>query len=397
MKQGIKYTIIILLFFVTMFFIVSYFSDGYNKVEYENLGKHLLKKIYTLDVGEYRYKSGVLSDDDNIYRWENDKIDGEGFVNVDKYGNVKFYINNDDGCVYKTSIGNVKYSKNKCNKFDSVDIELIKNNNKISFKSSKANLEYKISSKDDFKGEWIKKEYNGNLLISSYSVGDNYIWFKDENGNISDVVTFSVNCLDTKDSIYDSNVFYCSGSVVLLDNTEWVVIKDDIDRITMMKKKSLDENIAHCDSEYSNFCYYGEDTSMYRWSTSKVNYFLNNTYLNSFSEEVKASLVTEYICDEYVNYTCDGGNCGGYKKSVINYNEWNCVDYTPSKVRILSFDEYNYIYSKIGENKLINGSYLLINSLSHDNASIVDNDYSVFIKGNILDEYKIRPVITLKK
>ena len=44
MKQGIKYTIIIILFFIAMFFVVSIFSNRYDKVEYENLGKNLLKK-----------------------------------------------------------------------------------------------------------------------------------------------------------------------------------------------------------------------------------------------------------------------------------------------------------------------------------------------------------------
>ena len=396
MKQGIKYTIIIILFFIAMFFIVSFFSDKYDKVEYENLGKELLKKIYELDEGEYEYKSGVLSNSEKIYRWEVNPIDGDGKVSIDKYGNVKFYINVDRGCIYKTSTGNVKHSKSKCNQFYIVDIEVIKNNNKVSFKSSYENLEYKISDKDDFRGEWIKKEYNGNLLINNFNEGENYVWFRDENGNISDVVTFSVDCLNSKDSIYDESVFYCSGSIIKLDNIEWLVLKDESDKITLMKKNSLDVKISHCDLGDDSYCS-GDETSLYRWSTSKVNYYLNNTFIDSFSDDIKNKLETEYICDEYVNYTCDDMNCGGYKKNTINKNNWTCIDYTPSKIRIISFDEYNYIYGKLGESNLINGSYLMINSLSHNKASIVDNNYSVFINGDILEEYKIRPVITLKK
>ena len=60
MKQGIKYTIIIILFFIAMFFVVSIFSNRYDKVEYENLGKNLLKKLYDLKEGDYSYKYGVL-------------------------------------------------------------------------------------------------------------------------------------------------------------------------------------------------------------------------------------------------------------------------------------------------------------------------------------------------
>lgn len=396
MKQGIKYTIIIILFFIAMFFVVSIFSNRYDKVEYENLGKNLLKKLYDLEEGDYSYKYGVLSNSENIYRWEIKAIDGEGLVNVDKYGNIKFYINVDRGCVFKTSTGNVKYMKSKCNGFDSVDIELIKNNNKISFKSSIDNLSYKISSKDDFEGEWINKEYSGNLLINSFSEGDNYIWFKSKDGRISEVVTFSVDCLNSRDTIYDKNVFYCSGSIVNLDNTDWIVVKDESDKITLMKKNPLDVKISHCYLGDDQYCS-GNESSIYRWSTSKVNDYLNNTFINTFSQSTLTALETEYICDEYVNYTCDDGNCGGYKKSIINKNNWSCTDYSPSKVRIPSFDEYNYIYSKLGESSLIRGSYLLINSLEHNNASIVDNNFSVFIKGNILEEYKIRPVITLKK
>lgn len=396
MKQGIKYTIIILLFFITMFFVVSIFSDRYDKVEYENLGKDLLKKIYELDEGEYEYKSGVLSNSESIYRWEINPIDGEGLVDIDRYGNVKFFINVDTGCIYKTSMGNVNYMKTKCNQFDTVDIEVIKNNNKVSFKSSFSNLEYKISNKDDFKGDWIKTKYDGNLLINSFNEGDNYIWFKDEKGNISDLVIFSVDCLSSKGSVYDKNVFYCTGSIVKLDSFEWIVVKDESDKITLMKKNSLEEKISHCDLGDDSYCS-GSDTSIYRWSASKVNDYLNNSFINVLSEETKLQLETEYICDEYVNYTCDEMSCGGFKKNTINNNNWNCVDYTPSKIRLISFDEYNHMYSKLGNSSLIKGSYLMINSLSHNKSSIVDNNFSVFINGNILEEYKIRPVITLKK
>ncbi len=396
MKQGIKYTIILLLFFIAMFFIVSFFSDKYDNVSYENLGKDLLKKLYELDEGEYEYKFGVLSNTDNIYRWEINPIDGEGLVNVDKYGNIKFFINVNTGCIYKTSMGNVKYMKTKCNQLYTVDIETIKNNNRVSFKSSFQDLEYKISDKDDFKGEWIKKEYSGNLLINSYNEGENFIWFKDRDGNISEVVSFSVDCLNTKNSIYDKDVFYCSGSVVNVDGIEWIVIRDESDKITLMKKNSLDEKLSHCDLFEDAYCS-GNDSSLYRWSTSKVNDYLNNSFVNELSENTKAQLVTEYICDEYLNNTCDEKNCGGYKKSYINKNDWACVDYTPSKVRLISFDEYNYIYGKIGESSLIKGSYLMINSFIHNKASIVDNNFSVFINGEILEEFKIRPIITLKK
>ena len=51
----------------------------------------------------------------------------------------------------------------------------------------------------------------------------------------------------------------------------------------------------------------------------------------------------------------------------------------------------------VGLRKKIKGTYLMINSLNKDKASIVDLDYSVFINEDLLNQNKIRPVITLKK
>lgn len=397
MKQGIKYTIVFILFLTIMIVVFSLYFKRYDEVYYTNRGNALLAKLYLFKEGTYKYENGNVTGNNVILYDDDFYIDGTGEIDIDKYGNIKFYIETDDFCVYKNSMSDVKLMKSKCHKFDTLDVEIIKNNNRISFKSNVDNLEYKISTKDDFLGEWIKKDYNGNLIISNYSEGNNYIWFKDRDGNISDVVKFKVDCLNTENAKYNSDIFYCSGSVVIIDDMEWIVISDKVDEISLMKRYALDEELAHCFNQESDSCYYMEDTIYsYKWSNSYVNSYLNNTFIEELSDETKNKLVSKYICDEFTSENCDG-NCGGYSKEVINHNNWKCSDYTSSKIRIISFDEYNYIYKRIGEDKKIKGTYLMINSLNKDMATLVDLDYSVFINENLLNANKIRPVITLKK
>lgn len=398
MKRRVIYLIVFILFSLGMFIVISFFVKKYNDIDIVNRGKALLTKLYDLDSGEYSYNNGKVSNDNSIFIDDNFFIDGTGKIEKDKYGNVRFYINMNNGCVYKTSMGNVKTMQNECNDFVNVMVKLIKNNNKISFSSMDDNLEYKISNKDDFIGEWIKEEYSGNIIINKYNEGDNYIWFKDTKGNISDAIKFNISCLNSSGEKYNNEVFYCSGSSVIVDNIEWIVIKDDASEITLMMKNVLENKMAHCSSEFSKFCYYTDDVEFpYKWSNSIVNDYLNTVFINELSSETKNKLVTKYICDEYTNNTCNDQSCGGYKKEFINNHGWSCTNYSASDVRIISFDEYNYIYGKIGENKLIKGTYLMMNMLESDKASIVDSDYGVYIMEDLLNPNKIRPVITLKK
>ena len=397
MKQGIKYTIVFIIFITIMIVVFSLYFRRYDSVFYKNGGNALLNKLYELEEGSYKYENGNVTGNDVIIYDDNFYFDGTGEIEIDKYGNIKFFINTNGFCVYKNSLSSVKFMKSKCNEFYILDVGIIRNNNKISFKSSSSNLEYKISNNDDFNGEWIKKDYDGNLIINSYNDGNNYIWFKDTNGNISNVIKFNVDCLNTDNAKYNSDIFYCSGSVVNIDDKDWIVISDKGDEITLMMNDSLEEELPHCFEQESESCYYMDNqVYSYRWSNSYVNSYLNNTFINELGDNTKNKLVTKYICDDFDREECDG-NCGGYTKEVINHNNWECKDYTSSKVRLISFDEYNYIYKKIGENKKIKGTYLMINSLNKDKASIVDLDYSVFINEDLLNVNKIRPVITLKK
>jgi hypothetical protein len=112
--------------------------------------------------------------------------------------------------------------ESKCPSEKDIKVEIVKNNDIVSFVSEIENLSYKISNNDDFGGSWEKSE-GKNVVISSYNSGMNYIWFKDDNGNLSEVYDFNVECLDSNGEEYDPEIFYCKGSKVTLDNKKWLV------------------------------------------------------------------------------------------------------------------------------------------------------------------------------
>ena len=383
MKQSIKYFIVFVIFIIIMIIIFTVYLERYDRVKYTNIGINILNELKDAESGTYIYKDGYVGNDKNIYSSSSYEFVGNGKVIIDNYKNISFYINGEDFCIYKYPMGDVNYVKNNCNDFDKLTIKVIKNNNQISFESIVENLEYKLSYKDNFKGEWIKPENSGNLILNSYNDGDNYIWFKDENGNLSDTIKFSVDCFDVVNGKYNKDIFYCSGSEVVIDQTNWIVIEDRVEEITLMRKEALENKLSH--------------SNLYTWELSNVNAYLNNVYINTLSSSMKSMLVEKNICEDYINLSCDNNSCGGYKEETIVHNNWTCSKYVKSKIRILSFDEYNYIYSRIGNNKSIRGEYLIINSFSSDKVSIVDSDYSVFILEDVSTLHNIRPVITLKK
>lgn len=398
MKKKIEYTIIILLFLVTMYYVISFFIKKYEVIELTNQSKHLLEYLYTLDEGDYLFNDGTLESSNKVYVSDEFFFNGNGKINIDKYGNVKFYINTKNKCINKTSEGNIELLDSVCNSFEEFNVKMIRNNSKISFTSIKGDLEYKISENDDYSGEWINQEYKDNLILNTYNQGTNYIWFKDTKGNISEVLKFSVECLETENTKYNSDIFYCSGSKIIIDNIDWIVIRDEKNKITLMTDKPLEDRLPHCLKEKSEYCYVTDNSKLvYKWSNSYINYYLNSVFINELSKDIKDKLKTEYICDEYDNITCNNEGCGGYSKSIINTNKWNCTNYTSSKIRLLSFNEYNYIYSRILDNESIVGEYWLINSFNKEKGSIVDQKYEVYVLEQLTNEVDVRPVITISK
>lgn len=397
MKQIRKYIVIFILFLLFMMCILFYFINKYNNTHMLNKAKYLLEELYSLKEGNYYFKNGFIYTKDNSLLKEKNFFDGNGKIQVDKYGNVRFNIESGNKCLYKTYLGNTSIG-DECNEFETVKVNVSKNNSIISFITNQKDLEYKISKSNNFKGKWVKEEYNGNIILKKYNIGKNYIWFKDNKGNISNTIEFNVECLDTKDAIYNKNVFYCSGSIVKFNNEYWVVLEDKEDSVKLMKKDALDNKMPMCLDHKDALCYYNEsDSNSLSWSKSYVNYYLNNVYINVFPDDIRNNLINMEICDDYDSLNCDGSSCGGYIKDEIDDNEWYCKDYTNSYIKVISYNEFNYVYLNSKNKSSVKGNYYAINSYINNFASSIQNNYEFYILENPTSELSVKPVIIYKK
>ena len=402
MKKFKRIIILIILFILVLICILFVFNNSIKNIRLKNKTIQLVNYIYTLNSGEYYYKNGVLYDSKSSVVATAYYIDGEGSIVKDKYNNISLSIALDGRCVYKTSLGKV-IAENNCDNEYNLSPVINKNNSQITFKFNNTISEYMISNKDDFSGKWIKLNKNI-LVINLYEEGEYYIWFRDSNGNLSETVTFDINCLPAEDAPYDEGILYCTGSTLNIDNDKWIVIEDKDKLITLMRYESLDNKLNHSEEEN------------YKWSTSLINKYLNEEYINTLSDDIKNKLVNVDICDDASGTEgCDSNDgCGGYKKetiekyfaacfangcnAVINKYKWTCSTYTKSKVRIISYDEYGYLYDNIKDKELIYGSYWMINSYRVNNGGMsVTNNAEVFINEKVTNKLDVKPVITLKR
>ena len=382
MKKNYKYVIVVITFLLIMAGIIFYFKERYNKIVYKNSANHLLKEVYNLEMGDYIFSHGYLIN--SMGKKINDVkyFDGNGNINKDKYGNVKFFINTDDYCLYKTSLGKIRVSEHKCSSYGKIDLEQTSNNSVVSFKSDKF-LYYKVSNHDDLKGDWI---YGGNdIVIKSFDEGDNYIWFKDSEGRLSDVIKYNMSCIYTEGNKYDENIYYCIGSSIVIDGTDWLVVDMSNDEMTLMSRYAIGSMPLY------------EGTKDYKWSNSNVFFKLNNDYINSLPSSIKDKIIVKSICNEYSIQGCKNNEgCGGYLKEVINENKWYCSDYVDSKVRLLSYDEYNRIYMSPHKNNFIS-EYWIINTFEKNKGSVIQSNGEVYIMEDLSSSINVKPVITISR
>lgn len=384
MKKRDKYIIVVMIFLMVMVLVLSYFYIRYNNVSIVNESKELLKDIYTLESGKYELKNGVLYDSNNEVIGNKEYVKASGLITVDKYLNVKFKLYKDDLCISKTSLGDIKIGKT-CNEEKNITVKLIKNNANISFETNEQ-LEYLVSNKDDFKGIWRKQEDNKNIIINSYNEGKNYVWFKDLEGNLSKTFSFNINCLNTNNAEYKSSIFYCSGSTVILDDIKWVVLEDNNSSIKLMKLMPLDQKQV-----------FTENKGDFRWSSSTINQFLNNTFISELSSDTINKLVNIEICDDYDTVDCDGEVCGGRSREEIEANNYYCYNYTNSRVKLISYDEFNYAYSVAKNKESLRGNYWSINSLELGKATSILSNFDYYILEEISNKLDVRPVIIINK
>lgn len=397
MKQKRKYLVVLLLFIILMSLVLVFFMKKYEEINIINKSKELLTDLYDIKEGDYKLKDGILVSSNGSVINKKYYFNGNGIINIDKYGNVKFKINYKNKCINKNPIEKIKLINNKCDDFYSFKVDIVKNNSKISFISKEKDLSYKISYNDDFKGKW-NDIGTDNLLLKYYREGKNYIWFKNKDGNLSEKIEFEVECLDTKKAKYNKDVFYCSGSTVIVDNIEWVVIEDSTIYTKLMKYLPIDDKLSHCFDIESEYCFYTKNNRLpYKWSNSYINYYLNNIFINKLSDGTLSHLVNNSICNDFENHLCDNEICGGYSKEEIEYNNFVCNSYVDSKIKLISYDEFNYVYSRTKDKKVINGNYWAINTYTNDKGSSIQYNYDYYILEDLINKLDIKPVIILSK
>ena len=131
-----------------------------------------------------------------------------------------------------------------------------------------------------------------------------------------------------------------------------------------MKQNPIDEKLSQCTSEVSEYCYYTEnDTNKYKWSNSYINYYLNNVYIKTLSSELSSKIKEDAICDDFINVGCtDNEGCGGYTEEEITKNNYTCNNYSKSKIRIISYNEYVKLYDSVKNKSILKGNYWIINN-----------------------------------
>lgn len=398
MKNTKKYIITIIVFVVVMLLILLFFIFRYNYIHLLNKSRELLEYLYTLDIGEYKYKSGAIYTETEILSTDY-YFEGNGNIKVDDYKNVSFIIQSGDYCVSKTQLGEIKIEKKECHDFVTIEAQVNKNNNIISFIVNEKNLEYLISNSNDLNGKWVKPEYTDNIIIKSFDEDRHYIWFKDKDGNLSKSYSYSVECFFANKGEYDKNKYYCDGSIVSIDDINYIVLDDNMEDITIMKQNSLDVKLSHCLDNVSDYCYYTTDgVSNYKWSKSYINYYLNNIYIKTLNDNIQSKLKEIPICDDFITSGClNDEGCGGFTKNEINFNNWSCNNYSKSKIRILSYNEYVNIFEKIKNKTVLIGNYWLINSGVDNRGSSVQFNYNVYIKEEYTTKLDVKPVFTISK
>ncbi len=395
-KNTNSYIVLLICFILVMVFTLIYFMYENENIDIKNNASNLLKDLYNIDSGKYSMKDGI------IYSGEykmgiKSHLKASGDIQIDKYHNVRFNLKYQNKCISKTYEGNIKLKNAACGIFKDIKVSINRNNNKISFISNRKGLDYKISTKDDYSGIWVHEDYNDNIVLKSYNEGTNYIWFKDSEGNISEAVTFEVDCLYTTRTVYDSNVFYCSGSTVRLDDIDYVVIKDSADRIKLMKFKGLDQEMPMCDKVESNNCFYTNILkNTYNWDNSYIKNYLNDRFYNNLSDNVKEKLLKESVCVD-LDSKCNNELCIGYTKDEILYHDYECNKYSDSFVRLISYDEFNYVYSKAKNKNVLNGYYYGMNSYSIDKGSSIQYNLDYYVYEDLTKPLNVKPVLVLKK
>jgi|GEM_PF-5721426 len=187
---------------------------------------------------------------------------------------------------------------------------------------------------------------------------------------------------------------YVGESVAYLSKN-WHIIATDSSTTTLFADNGEFSAMAHClhGTTSTTYCYWVSNSSMqqYQWSKSQVNYYLNNTWLNTVNS---SSLSTFNICND--TYTGNGGS--------LDTEGLTCTNgYISSFVRLLTKIEYSSLKGSLSDTSWLYsstiGNYMLLNtgtrtfSIDYIDSNGNINYYSS--NGNLNADHSVavRPVI----
>lgn len=266
---------------------------------------------------------------------------------------------------------------------------------------------YTYNSKNEIPDEWYeaneKKEFNTTLKIITSSTY--YAWVKDKNGNISDVSSFTLDCLSGNFNGI-SDTIYCPYSSVAALGFKWHVLNDESGYITLFLDANQLEKMNHCDTlATSEYCYYldNKNYDSYSWDKSLINHYLNNEFINLLNKGTEFK--EESVCaDRSGQMGCiDSDGCGGYLASQINDLGYFCQNqYVASKARLLTYKEYERILIDLGQEDkswvYSESEYWTMNTWHEPvYAGFINKEGTFMVDGLTTDKKDIRPVITIKK
>lgn len=365
--------------------------------------KELISLIENYKDGEYILKNDILYNEKNIIN-KNLNINGLAYLYKNEYG-INGKIQYKNICIYK-GVGNSKfiYYKGLCKNLNIKQSEVKFNQN-----NSQVTIEgdfdyYSVNKSNKIPDNWSR--YSGNdLIIELPYVGNFYIWTKTKYGVVSNPIKVEVVCSLKEDSEISDSTIYCTGSKLTLNGYSWHVISDINGELKLLLDSGQIDLMSHCDNKINNdYCYYKSDIlyKSYKWSDSKINEYLSNDFIKKYENY---DLKEYKICDQTSGTSgCkDDDGCAGYLKEEVDNGKYSCNKYTKSKVRLLTYNEYNYILKNISDHKWLYGSKLkdfwLMNGYSKNGflAFKINIFGQCYLDENTSSLLEVRPVITIYK
>lgn len=215
--------------------------------------------------------------------------------------------------------------------------------------------------------------------------------------SVAELETYEEEISDREDDEYKVNNFEL-GSKITYGGVDFNVINDDGENVTLLS--SAIAKLSHLRS----------GNNSYKWSTSIINTYLNNSWLNNTSID-SSILVSKSICDDASGLekasfggtlkeenTCQSGIYNNYKVRLLTTNEFETL--------ISKLDDISFLTSTANNDYwLMNSSYIpldkdefgeVINSTSK-NAMYVKSGTTSVLSGDASIRLAVRPVITVPK